>query len=148
MTAERLLSDRCPTFLAEYSVEIQALLEFLTYVKKVDNEHMNSHPVVITLQFKHGRSFLFHPNAFFGMKKGFNIKRFCVRENAALKCKSYEQRYVGVGYKDKGNKKDPTVDGTPGWKEVAASNCIPNSVSLRGEPKLRYSNNVRRKYAR
>jgi hypothetical protein len=148
MTAERLLSERCPTFLSEYSVEIQAMLEFLTYVKSVNIVHMNPRPVIITLQFKHGQKFLFHPNAYFGMKKGFNIKRFVVRENAALRSKSYEQRYVGVGYKDKGNKKDPTVDGTPDWKEVAASNCIPNSVNLRGEPKLRYSDSVRRKYAR
>jgi len=31
------------------------------------------------------------------------------------------KRYVGVGYRDKGNRRDPAVDGSPAWQEVATS---------------------------
>lgn len=31
------------------------------------------------------------------------------------------KRYIGVGYRDKGNRRDPAVDGTPSWQEVANS---------------------------
>lgn len=33
--------------------------------------------------------------------------------------KPLPKRFIGVGYKDKGYRRDPAVDGTPGWKEVA-----------------------------
>jgi len=31
-------------------------------------------------------------------------------------------RFIGVGYKDKGSRRDPAFDGSPGWKEVASFN--------------------------
>jgi len=31
------------------------------------------------------------------------------------------KRFLGVGYKDKGNRRDPAKDGSPSWQEVAVS---------------------------
>lgn len=31
----------------------------------------------------------------------------------------HEQKYIGVGYKDKGARRDPAKDGSPAWQEVA-----------------------------
>jgi hypothetical protein len=33
-------------------------------------------------------------------------------------------RFIGVGYKDKGSRRDPAFDGSPGWKEVASFNSF------------------------
>jgi hypothetical protein len=29
------------------------------------------------------------------------------------------KRFIGVGYKDKGSRRDPAFDGTPSWQETA-----------------------------
>jgi hypothetical protein len=34
------------------------------------------------------------------------------------------KRYIGVGYRDKGNRRDPAVDGTPSWQETASSQVM------------------------
>lgn len=33
-------------------------------------------------------------------------------------------RFIGVGYKDKGTRRDPALDGSPSWKEVAKINSF------------------------
>lgn len=32
------------------------------------------------------------------------------------------ERYIGIGYRDKGTAKNPAVDGSPSWQEIAQSN--------------------------
>jgi hypothetical protein len=34
------------------------------------------------------------------------------------------KRFIGVGYQDKGNRRDPAVDGTPSWQQVATSEVM------------------------
>jgi hypothetical protein len=46
------------------------------------------------------------------------------------------KRFVGVGYKDKGNRRDPAVDGSPSWQEVATSSKMRNFVSVQRPTKL------------
>jgi hypothetical protein len=47
---------------------------------------------------------------------------------------------VGVGYKDKGNKKNAHLDGTQSWQEVAASKLESHlDHPLRTDPKRYYS---------
>jgi len=45
--------------------------------------------------------------------------RVILRNPLAPPQKIPPKRYIGVGYKDKGTKRDPAFDGTPNWKEVA-----------------------------
>lgn len=33
------------------------------------------------------------------------------------------KRFIGVGYKDKGSRRDPAFDGSPSWQEVARTFC-------------------------
>jgi len=45
------------------------------------------------------------------------------------------KRFLGVGYRDKGNRRDPAVDATPDWKDVATKKIVeqngkPPRVSL------------------
>jgi len=34
------------------------------------------------------------------------------------------KRYIGVGYKDKGNRRDPAINGSPSWQDVANSEIM------------------------
>jgi hypothetical protein len=38
--------------------------------------------------------------------------------------KTYQKRYIGVGYKDKGSKRDLAKDASPNWQEVAATSAL------------------------
>jgi hypothetical protein len=70
------------------------------------------------------RKFLHQPNAYFGRKEFFNLKNILVRINRKLERKSYSNRFVGVGYRDKGNARNTAANGTPSWQDVASSECI------------------------
>lgn len=52
--------------------------------------------------------------------------------------KYHPQRYIGVGYKDKGSCKDYSFDGSPSWQEVSLDERfrILNNTKLRGPPEL------------
>jgi hypothetical protein len=43
------------------------------------------------------------------------------REQGTLTKELRPKAYIGVGYKDKGTRRDPAYDGSPGWQEVAMS---------------------------
>jgi len=45
--------------------------------------------------------------------------RVILRNPLAAPPKAPPKRFIGVGYKDKGTKRDPAIDGSPNWKEVA-----------------------------
>jgi len=61
--------------------------------------------------------------AYFGLKgqkdlrSGFSL----VFESELLPRKLPEARRIGVGYRDKGSRRDPAIDGSPDWREVAMS---------------------------
>lgn len=119
----RLEDERCRSFLRKYGTLTNACIElFDSYLKRERNNQVNSlRPILITLQFAHSVKPLLHLNAYYGMKKSFKPLGSLIRDNRALKVRSYDQRYIGVGYKDKGNKKVAHNDGSPAWQEVAAS---------------------------
>jgi hypothetical protein len=39
-----------------------------------------------------------------------------------LKSSLPPERYIGIGYRDKGSAKQPHLDGSPSWQEIASSN--------------------------
>jgi hypothetical protein len=55
--------------------------------------------------------------------------RVRLRNPLAPPTKLPAKRYVGVGYKDKGNRRDPATDGSPSWQEVATSSKMRNIES-------------------
>lgn len=64
------------------------------------------------------------PNLFeyFGWAHVFKTESCLSRKNRNLDRKPPPKSYIGVGYKDSGNKKDTAYDGSPHWVEVASSN--------------------------
>jgi hypothetical protein len=66
-------------------------------------------------------------SAYFGLRKQPRIwNSFRVQLRNPLKPLPLKipKPYVGVGYKDKGSRRDLAKDGSPHWKEVASSNKV------------------------
>jgi hypothetical protein len=54
----------------------------------------------------------------FGSYSKYGNKSLLKRYPARQRSRRVPKRYIGVGYRDKGNRKNTAVDGTPCWKEV------------------------------
>lgn len=67
--------------------------------------------------------FLPSSRAFFGYMKQPRIRNSYEihLRNPLFRPKKYEKPYIGVGYRDKGSRRDKARDGSPDWKEVASS---------------------------
>jgi len=61
-----------------------------------------------------------NPREFLGLFNAFRTEDFIQVENLKIKKKKKQKRFIGVGYRDKGNTQIPSRDGSPHWKEVAA----------------------------
>lgn len=61
--------------------------------------------------------------AYFGLKGQKNLRSgfSLVFEDEILQRKIPEGRRIGVGYRDKGSRRDPAFDGSPDWRDVAMS---------------------------
>lgn len=59
------------------------------------------------------------PHAYFGWVSCFNVKQYVRSVSSNSRKIKRVKRFIGVGYKDKGNMKIPHLDGTPSWQEVA-----------------------------
>lgn len=65
--------------------------------------------------------FLPSSHAFFGMENSSRKLWQFIRENDLLKPRTKPQAFVGVGYKDKGSRRNVARDGSPSWKDVASA---------------------------
>lgn len=76
------------------------------------------------------------PRAFLGLNadKQFLQKynRLLREKNRNLLTRTYEQRYIGVGYLDKGSARNTALDGSPNWQEVAMSRNIDEKINVQG----------------
>lgn len=62
-------------------------------------------------------------SAYFGLKGQKSLKSgfSLVFEGEVLRRRLPEPRRIGVGYRDKGSRRDPALNGCPDWREVAMS---------------------------
>jgi hypothetical protein len=62
-------------------------------------------------------------SAYFGLKGQKSLKSgfSLIFQEELLERKVSAPRRIGVGYRDKGSRRDPAFDGSPDWREVAAS---------------------------
>lgn len=59
-------------------------------------------------------------HAYFGWVKSHKISSYLKRTNRDLRRNSPPKRFIGVGYKDTGQCRDVSYDGSPSWQEVAS----------------------------
>lgn len=58
---------------------------------------------------------------YYGRKTYWDINKFILLGQRAKRRKAKNKRFLGVGYKDKGNRKNIAEDGSPSWQEVASA---------------------------
>lgn len=71
---------------------------------------------------------------YYGRKKFWALSRWLIPINRRTKRPPPPQAYVGVGYKDKGNKRDTAMDGSPSWQLVASQQLNEKGVYLERLP--------------
>lgn len=58
---------------------------------------------------------------YFGNFSEWSVRKFIKKTNLLIKKRLPPVRYVGVGYRDKGSRRNPSVDARPAWQDVASS---------------------------
>lgn len=81
------------------------------------------------------RAGLMTPRAFLGYENTFSVKDFIRSEDRSQRPSPPPQRYIGVGYRDKGNCRNSSYDGSPSWQEVASRGSHLNSEPFGSEDK-------------
>jgi hypothetical protein len=67
-------------------------------------------------------------HGYFGMKGQERLGTAKLVQNPPRKRRLPPKRFIGVGYKDKGNLRDKSYDGTPSWEEVVVDERMRNSA--------------------
>jgi hypothetical protein len=69
---------------------------------------------------------------YFGNYSKIGDKSLLVRSPARKRKYRVPKRYIGVGYRDKGNMKNKAEDGTPCWQEVCSALRSEEETELQG----------------
>lgn len=121
---EQALSFRCPLFQRKYC----KLLRASKLVLSNDNSPMG--PLLRELEFLNPFSGLrMKPRAFYGKYHSADPD-FTVEVRTRRVRRPPPRRFVGVGYRDKGSRRNPATDATPSWQEVALIGEQSNGDSL------------------
>lgn len=110
-----------PTFLAKYGewlITIQPFIASLAEVKAFPLVPGKKSPELERAL----APLLPSPSAYHGYKGNPQIRdsfRLIIRNPFLPPAKLPPPRFIGVGYKDKGHRRNPALDGTPRWQEIA-----------------------------
>jgi hypothetical protein len=70
------------------------------------------------------QSVIYDSRSYFRIKGQNRNKDFrLVFKDSVLPRRTPPKAYIGIGYKDKGSRREPAVDGSPKWQEVATFNA-------------------------
>ena len=117
---------------AQYSSEIkqkaQAYLPIVEFILE-QQQYYKDLKFKETENFQNLQCLFFSPRAFKSLLKSFKTRtKLEIFNRKLLDGKTYEQRYIGVGYHDKGTTSVESYDGSPGWKQVASQSNLPPLV--------------------
>lgn len=130
------ISEHNPDWKRKYLVQLLELQEFIKHIR-IHCSFKKSKETWWRFPREIAENLILSPRRFFGLK---GQKDFIV---ASLKRKQQKQvkvlptRWMAVGYKDKGTRRNPAVDGSPTWKEVCISENVRQSWQL--DQKIDYS---------
>lgn len=110
-------------FMTKYEKEITSLYSIYLVIKDINKKNdriqwVDPELLFIVTEFPLA---LFHLRTLPQLEEIFNVKRFLKRVNRNLQKYPPRPRFIGVGYKDYGDRRDPSYDGSPSWQEVASS---------------------------
>lgn len=123
MEAYLLLRDhKDPSFLAKYGQWLITIEPFFGELGQTKVFPIKAQGDTTRIE-RHLVPFLPSRSAYHGYQGHRELRdsfRLIIRNPLALPKKLPPKRYIGVGYKDKGSRRDPAWDGNPRWQEVAA----------------------------
>jgi len=120
---------------------VYSLSQNYKLVQNISNGNVNlSEALKLSLNWK---KVLPSAHSYFGRRKAFRLKRYLRRHNRRLASNPQPQRFVGVGYRDHGTRRNPATDASPSWQHVAInlsnqSGSLPQTVERVSEIKYLY----------
>jgi len=116
------LIDRDPNFRLKYEVDfvkLRHLINPLSRVKVFPVQLKEKSKEVVKKMFS---SLVPSSRAYFGLTGQRDLRQSfrLVLNDTIVPKRIPPKRFIGVGYKDKGSRRDPAYDGTPSWQEVAS----------------------------
>lgn len=121
------LDNGDPNFVSKYGRTLERSREFFQTLSEVSDfpVHWVRSCNVEDAMIKHFGVFALSKHAYFGMRGNRDIRNsFRISFNdAVLPQRLPPKRFIGVGYKDKGSRREPALDGSPGWEEIGTEFC-------------------------
>jgi hypothetical protein len=119
------IESKDPNFLEnQNNLRNEGFKEFITVIRKVRSfpyqpwEITKSRLQIIT------QSVIYDQRSYFRIKGQNRNKDFrLVFKDTILPRRTPAKAYIGIGYKDKGSRREPALDGSPKWQEVATFNA-------------------------
>jgi hypothetical protein len=111
---DRLSVFRDPSWFAEHYqwwLAIKLLISKLGFQTRPEGPERK----IVELLHQNHKIFL-SPRAYLGQE--FKLEEILKKINRAHRPKAPPRRWIGVGYRDHGNAREPQLDGTPPWQEV------------------------------
>jgi len=118
------LLEKCridPQFRKKFIADLESVSEVLKKTK-VNSSNLTIFLTQLKTKLKVSVDYLIPQRNILGVEKHFR-GHFHVqphRPSGVPNNRIPPKPYIGIGYKDKGHRTDPALDGSPGWEEVAS----------------------------
>lgn len=116
----RMIDEKDPKFQNRVQTLLdENLIEFLNKIR--GTSVFPYHPKEETLETLDKLPLVYPSRAYFGLERAgwSNLYRLCLKSQLIPR-KILPKAYIGVGYKDKGSRRNRALDGSPNWQEVAS----------------------------
>jgi hypothetical protein len=116
----QMIDEKDPKFQKRLEIlQDENLVKILEHLRDVRVFPYN--PRDITVQILDYLPLIYHSRSFYGMENSGWSKHYRLSFNSRLvRRKPPPVPYIGVGYKDKGSRRDVALDGSPKWQIVAS----------------------------
>jgi hypothetical protein len=134
---------RDPTWSKAYApwyIQVSGLVELLGRYFEDKPKELAPSAIQDLARWYQEKKFLPSSHAYFGWTNLNKIQSFLRQRNReSERYRTRPKRFVGVGYKDSGSRKDVAFDASPSWQEVASHGRITESSrSVVQDPELHY----------
>lgn len=126
---QTLSEVRDPCFISKHLPTLESISHVVKLLKIYNkrNLQISRECLLKTLRFDSDPSIKPKHRALIPMRElvgnfaNWSVSHYIKRINRLRRNKLPPQKYIGVGYKDKGTRRDPSTDASPAWQEVASN---------------------------
>jgi hypothetical protein len=128
------LEAKDPSFERKYGNNLKRLQTFFSELGRAQSFPLKLIYTSYELEYLQGElpQILPTQSSYFGLKGNRNIRQsFRIDFNDTMSPKPVKQkRFIGVGYRDKGTRRNIAHDGSPSWQEVASESAELEQIFL------------------